>query len=70
MRDIEFDVAGDESLEGGFAVHEAAREAEEQAGPGSGQDEERVDEGIGFDEGSVQVDAERFDPGGFEIRLN
>jgi hypothetical protein len=70
VRDVKVDVACDKGFEGGFAVHEAPGKAEEQQRPGPSQNEEGVDEGIGFDEGSIEVDAERLRLRGFEIRLN
>jgi len=48
----------DECLESGFAAQHARKEGRHKQGPRAGQDEQRVDEGVGFDQGSIEIDAE------------
>jgi len=48
---------GDEGFEGGFATEKRAGQLKEEARVATHQDEERVDEGVGFDEGAIQIDA-------------
>jgi hypothetical protein len=47
------------ALEGGFALEQPAGKLEEGRGAKTSEDECRVDEGIGFDESTVEIDAER-----------
>ncbi len=56
--DVELNGIGEMALEGGFALEEPAGEAEERGGVMAGDGEGGVVEGVGFDEGSVEVDAE------------
>ncbi len=56
--DVERDGGGDVALEGGLAPGEPAGDGEERAGVLAGEREDGIDEGVGFDEGAVEVDAE------------
>ena len=47
------------ALEGGFALEQPAGKLEEGGGVITSEDERRVDEGIGLDESTVEIDAER-----------
>ena len=70
VRYVQRNGLGDIRLERGFAVEQAAGQAEKAAGMGAEQDQEGVDESVGFDEGAVEIDAEgrkRFEGG---VQLN
>ena len=54
-------------LEGGFALEQPARELEQAGRMVAGESEGGVDEGVGFDEGAVEVDAERWERNGSEL---
>ena len=56
---VERDGLGDEGLEGGFAMKQATGQREQACGAGPKHQQERIEQRVGFDEGSVQVDAER-----------
>src|ERR1700678_3834618 len=58
MRDVERDRAGDKCFEGGFAAEQRSRQAEESNRMGAGQNEKRIDKGIGLDQRAIQVDAQ------------
>ena len=57
--DIELDGGGEVAFEGSFSLNEPAWEPQERCGFVTGERQGRVDEGVGLDEGSVEVDAER-----------
>jgi hypothetical protein len=59
VRDIERDVAGDEGLESGLAAQKLERKRKQECGVRARKDEKGVNERIGFNESSVEVDAER-----------
>ncbi len=59
MFDIEGDGLGDVALEGGLAFADPARDLEQACGVLTGKGEDRIDEGVGLDEGAVEVDAQR-----------
>lgn len=61
--DVEFDVRGDECFESCFAAQQSAEQWKEEQGPGTSEDQERVNQGVGFDQGSIQIDAERLEAG-------
>jgi hypothetical protein len=50
-------------------MQEATRKANKKEWPIAGQDQERVDERVGFYERSIQIDAKGFQLSGFGIRL-
>ncbi len=56
--DVECDVVGDEGLECGLALQDAGEEHGYESGARACQDEERVNERVGLDQGSVKIDAE------------
>jgi hypothetical protein len=58
MCDVERDRLGNKFFEGGFAADERSRQAEEATRMGTGQHEERIDEGVGFDQRAVEIDVE------------
>lgn len=51
--DVELNVRGDEGFESGFTVQQGARKLKEAARMVAGEDEERVDEGVGLDERAI-----------------
>ena len=57
--DVEGDGRGDVLFEGGLALGEPAGDLEQGARVLADEGEHRIDEGVGLDEGSVEVDAER-----------
>jgi len=63
--DVQRDGVGDVLLEGGFTLGEPAGDFEDGAGVLAGEGEYGFDEGVGFDEGSVQIDTE----GGRRVRF-
>ncbi len=56
--DVEGDGGGGVAFEGGFALKKPGGDGEDGCGVLADEDEDGVDEGVGFDEGSVEVDAE------------
>ena len=56
MRDVERDMRGDESLEGGLAVQQASGQSEQRSRMGARQHKQRVDESVGLDQSSVEID--------------
>ena len=56
MRDVEGHGTGDVCLECGTAMEQAARQGKKAGRMRAHQDQQGVDEGVGFDEGSVEVD--------------
>jgi hypothetical protein len=56
--DVEGDGLGEMALELGFALGDPAGDVEERGGVVAGEGEDGVDEGIGFDEGAVEIDTE------------
>jgi hypothetical protein len=58
--DVELDGVGEMAFEGGLALEEPAGEAQERCRVVAGYGEGGVVEGIRFDEGAVQVDAENW----------
>jgi hypothetical protein len=59
--DVDGDGGCDVALEGGFSLKEPCGDGEDGAGVLAGQDEDGIDECVGFDEGSVEIDAERWE---------
>jgi len=53
-------------LQGGFALEEPTGELEQCAGMVPSEGKGRVNQGIGFDQGAIQIDAERQQNGVFE----
>lgn len=72
MRHVESDVFGNKGFEGGLSAKERAGQARKEEGMSSGQDEQRVDQSVGFDQSPIQVDAEghEFCRSGFCLRLD
>jgi hypothetical protein len=59
MRDIEGDVAGNECFERCLAAQKLTGQCEQKRRMLSREHQQGVDEGIGFDESSVEIDTER-----------
>ncbi len=66
MDDVELDGVGEVAFEGRFALKEPAGDIDERARVVAGDGEGGIVKGVGFDEGSIQVDAERRQGVGFE----
>jgi hypothetical protein len=58
MNDVEFNMCSDKSFEAGFSVKQGSGKMKEEARMGSSEDQERVNEGVGFDERAIQIHAE------------
>ena len=56
MRDVERDMGGDESLEGGLAVQQASGQSEQPSRMRARQHKQRVHESVGLDQSSVEID--------------
>lgn len=67
--DVEFDVRGDECLESCFAAQQSAEQWKEEQRAGTSENQERVNQGVGFDQGSIQIDAKRLEAGRFGVWL-
>jgi hypothetical protein len=68
MGDVKGDGSGQVALQGCFTLEEPAGEFEQFRRVVAGQCERRIDEGIGFDQGSVQIDTEGVEADGRVIR--
>ena len=64
--DVEVDGVGKMAFEGGFALEEPAGKLQQSGWVMAGDGEGGVVEGVGFDEGSIQVDAEHRQSGDVE----
>ena len=64
--DVELDGVGEMAFEGGFALDEPAGNVQQRGGVMAGDGEGGVVQGVGLDEGSVQVDAEHWQGGDVE----
>jgi hypothetical protein len=56
--DVEGDGLAEMAFELGFALANPAGDVEERGGAVAGEGEDGVDEGVGFDEGAIEIDAE------------
>jgi len=72
MRYIESDIFGNKRFEGCLAANDHAGQAQQEQGMGARQDEQRVDQSVGFNQSSIQVDAEGHQVcrTGFRLRLD
>jgi len=68
MSDVEGDGGGQVALQGSFTLKEPAGEFEQGGGVVTGEGESGIDEGIGFDQGSVQIDTEGVEADGRVLR--
>jgi hypothetical protein len=59
MRHIERDLGGDVGLESRFAAQDSGGQRQQTCRVRPRQNQKRVDESIGFDEGTVEIDAQR-----------
>jgi hypothetical protein len=67
VRDVELDAVADFAFQRGFAAGDPAGNAWQVGGVGADHEQERVDERVVFDEGAIEVDAERPAAGGVRL---